>query len=145
MHADAGSSEVRASSEQFRELSGRPRRGRNDFWVVAALGALASSISWTWYGFAQFEAQSEQGKALSAGTTMAGFAELLGGLPLALAHFVGIATLAVLGWHSYRGRGIVLAIVVVLITSAIGIGVAQVLWAGELFQLGIDTTNTIVP
>lgn len=145
MHADADSSNMHASGEQFRELSARPPRGRNAFWVVAALGVLASSIAWTWYGFAQFEAQSEQGKTLSAGTTMAGFAELLGGLPLALAHFVGIATLAVLGWHSYRSRGIVLAIAVVMITSAIGVGFAQLLWAGELFQLGIGNKTAIVP
>ncbi len=142
---EAESSNMSAARDQPLEYTAGSRGGGVSFWIVAALGLVASSIAWTWYGFAQFEAQSEQGKALSAGTTMAGFGELLGGLPLALAHFVGIATLAVLGWHAYRGRGMVLAIVAVLITSAIGIGVAQLLWAGELFQLGINNKETIVP
>jgi hypothetical protein len=120
------------------------RGARIGFWVVAALGVPAAAVAWTWYGFAQFEAQTEQSKALAAGTSMAGFGEALGGVPLALAHLVGIVTLLVLGWSGYRGRGIVLAIAAVLISSAIGIGGAQLLWAGELFQLGINN-DTYVP
>jgi len=117
---------------------------RAGFWVVAVLGVVLSAIAWTWYGLAFFEAQTEQGKALSAGTTMAGTGELMGGVPVALAHVGGLITLLILGWKGYRARGIVLAFVAVLVCSAIGIGVAQVLWEGQLFQLGIDN-DTYVP
>jgi hypothetical protein len=126
---------------QARESQG----GRTAFWVVAALGPLAAAIAWTWYGFAQFEAQTEQGKAVSAGTTMAGFAEVFGGIPLVLAHIIGLAVLMPLGWFAYRGRGVVGAVAAVVIASIIGIVIAQVLWAGELFELGIDNYNTYVP
>jgi len=116
----------------------------NQFWGVATLAVPMLAIAWLWYGFAQFEAQTEQGKALAAGTTMAGFAELLGGVPLVIAHMVGLVALGVPGWKGYRGRGIVYAILAALIAFGIGIGVAQLVWAGELFQLGINN-NTFVP
>lgn len=122
-----------------------PSRGaRIAFWVVAGLGIPTAAITWIWYGLVQFEAQTEQGKALKAGTTMAGFAEVWGGVPLVLAHVVGLVMLVVLGWKGYRARGVALAVVAVLISSVIGIGVAQLLWGGELFQLGINN-DTYVP
>jgi hypothetical protein len=37
---------------------------RIGFWLVAALGVPAAAIAWTWYGLVQFEAQTEQSKAL---------------------------------------------------------------------------------
>ena len=46
------------------------------FWLIAGFGIVASAIAWAWYGMAQEEAQSEQGKAVAAGTSMAGFAEV---------------------------------------------------------------------
>ncbi|MBT2486443.1 hypothetical protein J7E28_17240 [Microbacterium sp. ISL-108] len=116
----------------------RLRGTRTAFWVIAAFGIPAAAVAWNWYALAQFEAQSEQSKALSAQTTMAGFAEVWGGVPLVLAHIVGLVTLFVLGWKGYRGRGIALAMGAVVIASVIGIGITQLLWAGELFQLGID-------
>ena len=67
-------------------------KARRGFWVFASLGALAAAIAWTWYGGAQFEAQSEEPKAVSAGTTMAGFAEVIGGVPLVIAHLLGLVT-----------------------------------------------------
>src|SRR6478735_1764861 len=114
------------------------------FWVVALLGIPAAAVVWSWYGFAQLEAQTEQGKALAAGTTMAGFGEVLGGVPLLLAHLVGLIALPLLGWLAYRGRGIALAVLAVCVASAIGVGIAQALFAGELFQLGINN-DTYVP
>ncbi|GAA4068432.1 hypothetical protein GCM10023065_21660 [Microbacterium laevaniformans] len=54
------------------------------FGVIAGFGVVASAIAWAWYGLAQEEAQNEQGKAVAAGTSMAGFAEVVGGLPLVL-------------------------------------------------------------
>lgn len=62
------------------------------FWVIAGFSVVASAITWAWYGLAQEEAQSEQGKAVAA---------------------VGAASL-------------------------IGVLFAQLLWAGELFELGIN-------
>ena len=117
---------------------------RTAFWVLASLGVIASILAWVWYGFAQFEAQTEQPKALSADTTMAGFAEAIGGVPLVLAHLIGLILLLVLGWWGYGKRGIALAIVAVVVASGVGIIVAQILWSGELFQLGIDN-QTYIP
>ena len=85
-----------------------------------------------------FEAQSEQPKALAAGTTEAGFGEVVGGVPLVFAHVVGLVALMLLGWFGYRGRGLLMAAASLAVASLIGIGIAQLLWQGELFQLGID-------
>lgn len=120
------------------------RGSRLAFWIVASLGVVASAISWIWYGMAQEEAQSEQSKAVSAGTSMAGFAELLGGIPLVLAHLLGLGLLLIFGWGGYRKRGVILAISAVAVASVIGILCAQLLWAGQLFDLGIDN-DTYVP
>lgn len=117
---------------------------RTGFWIVASFGVIASAVAWVWYGFAQFEAQTEQPKALSAGTTMAGFAEAVGGVPLVLAHLTGLILLLVLGWWSYGKRGIALAIVAVIVASGVGIVVAQILWGGDLFDLGTNN-STFVP
>ena len=119
------------------------RSARIGFWTVAALGPLGATVAWVWYGFAQFEAQTEQCKALAAGTTEAGFAELFGGIPLILLHLVGLIALVALGWRSYRRRGLAYAAVAFVIASAVGIGIAQLLWAGDLFQLGINNTNCV--
>ena len=126
------------TDQQVPETPGASGTARIWFWWVAAFGLFASAFSWAWYGFAQLEAQPEQGKALAAGTTMAGFAEVVGGVPLVLAHVGGRVLLGGLGWGGYRGRGVVLAFVAVLIASGIGIGLAQWLYDGGLFQLGID-------
>ena len=75
---------------------------------------------------------------------MAGFAEVIGGVPLILAHLIGLILLLVVGWWAYGKRGIALAIVAVIVASGIGIIVAQILWGGELFQLGINN-NTYIP
>lgn len=107
------------------------------FWIVAALGPVAASTAWIWYGFAQEEAQSEQGKAISAGTTMAGFAEVLGGVPLVIAHLVGLIILAVLGRRALGWWGLLLALAAVVAASLVGVGAAQLLYGGELFELGI--------
>jgi hypothetical protein len=114
------------------------------FWVVAVLGIPAAVVAWTWYGFSFSEAQTEQGKALAAGSTMAGFAEVVGGIPLILAHTFGLVALLMLGWKGFRWPGVAVAIVAVLISSAIGIGVGQLLFKGQLFHLGINN-DTYVP
>lgn len=129
---------------QQQEAATTPSRDtRIAFWIVAGFGVLAAALVWTWYGLAMAEAESEQGKAIAAGTTMAGFGEIAGGVPLILAHVVGLVALMVLGWKGYRGRGIALAIAAVLISSVIGIGVAQLLWEGELFLHGINHSDFV--
>lgn len=100
------------------------------FWVTAGLGAVARPIAWAGYGLAQEEAQSAQGKAVAAGTSMAGFAEVVGGVPLVLAHLIGLGVLLIFGWGDYRRRGVVLAIAAVGVASLIGVRFAQFLWAG---------------
>jgi hypothetical protein len=113
------------------------RRARTGFWMMLAASVPMLAVAWCWYGFAQQEAQSEQGKALAAGTSMAGFPELLGGVPLVLIHVIGMVALLALGWRGFRARGLVLAVVGGCVASAIGVGIAQALWAGRLFELGI--------
>lgn len=120
-------------------LTGRSASTR--FWVIAALGSSAATGAWFWYGFAQFEAQTEQCKALTAGTTMAGFGELTGGIPLVLCHLLGLAVLIPLGWRQYRWNGVVRATIAVLVASVIGIGITQILLGGELFQLGVNNVE----
>lgn len=123
----------------------RPGTGaRIAFWVSAVLGFPVMALAWTWYGLAQFEAQTEQSKALSADTTMAGFAEVVGGVPLVLAHLIGLLLLVLFGWAGWRGKGVWFGILAVIIASVLGIAMAQILWAGELFELGINN-DTWVP
>lgn len=117
---------------------------RDVFWVVALLGIAAATIAWGWYAFAQFEAQTEQGRALNAGTTMAGFAEFFGGGPLVLAHLLGLILLLVLGWTGWHLPGVALAVVAVLVASGLGVLIAQLVWQGELVELGIDN-DTFIP
>lgn len=120
------------------------QRARTRFWVIASLGIAAAAIAWFWYGFVQLEAQTEQGKALVAGTTMAGFAEVVGGIPLVFAHLLGLGVLLLLGWRGYRGRGIAFAFLAVLVASGLGVLCAQLLWQGQLFELGINN-DTYIP
>jgi hypothetical protein len=68
---------------------------------------------------------------------MEGFAELIGGIPLVVAHGMGIVLLLVTGVLGYRGTGPILAVLALSLASGLGIGVAQVIFEGELFVLGI--------
>ncbi len=111
---------------------------------MAALGIPAMAVAWSWYGLAQFEAQTEQPKALAANSTMAGFAEFWGGVPLVLAHLIGLIMLVLLGGFGWRGKGMLLGLAAVIVASLVGLGGAQLLWEGELFKLGIDN-DTWVP
>lgn len=123
------------------------RTARLVFWIAAALAIPVLTVAWVWYGMAQSEAQEDQGKALAAGTTMAGFAELVGGVPLAAAHVIVFGVLLGFGWFGFRrpGRGVLAAVLVVVVASAAGIAIAQVLFAGQLFVFGIGNFGTYVP
>ncbi|TCL78288.1 MULTISPECIES: hypothetical protein [unclassified Rathayibacter] len=120
-------------------------RARIGFWTVACLGVPAALFSWCWFGFAMAEAQSEQGKALAAGTTMAGFGEAVGGVPVAVAHVVGLIVLLVLAHRAYRGSALVFAGTAVIVASVIGLGVAQLLFGGAVFHFDPENRQTSVP
>lgn len=107
------------------------------FWTFAGIGVVVMPVFWCWYGLAQLEAETEQGKALAAGTTMAGTAFWMGGVPLILAHIVGAAMLLPLGWEIWRGRGIAFGALAVAVASAVGIGVGELVFDGQLFEVGL--------
>ncbi|ROS29449.1 hypothetical protein EDF22_1187 [Rathayibacter sp. PhB127] len=127
----------------------RPRtsesRARIGFWTVACLGVPAALFSWCWFGFAMAEAQSEQGKALAAGTTMAGFGETVGGIPVAVAHVVGLIVLLVLAHRAYPGSALVIAGTAVIVASVIGLGGAQLLFGGAVFHFDPENRQTYIP
>lgn len=115
-----------------------PERSATKFWIFASIGILVMVIAWCWYGFAQVEAESEQGKALTAGTTMDGFALTFGGIPLIAAHVIGLAILMPHGWQRWRLPGLVYGLVAVAVASVIGIGAGQLLFEGQLFEVGLQ-------
>ncbi|RKQ94592.1 hypothetical protein U746_0341 [Mycolicibacterium mucogenicum 261Sha1.1M5] len=110
------------------------RRGtQSAFWAFAGIGVLVLAVTWAWYGLAIHEEASEQGKAEAAGTTMAGFAAMVGGVPLVLAHLVGVVLLSVLGWRTWRAVGLAYTLLSVTAASLLGLGAAQFLFGGNLF------------
>lgn len=111
-----------------------PRGARLAFWAYAAIGVLAMSIAWCWFGLAVFEEASDRGKALAAGTSMDGFAATVGGIPLAVAHAIGLVLLLTLGWRVWRARGLALGLAGVVAASLIGLGVAQLIFEGRVFD-----------
>ena len=121
------------------------RGARVAFWWIACLGLPAALFSWCWYGFAMLEAQSEQGKALAAGTTMAGFGETVGGVPVALAHLAGLILLLVTARKGYPGAAIAMAVVALIVASAIGLAAAQLAFGGAVFHFDPENRQTYVP
>ncbi|QIK63369.1 hypothetical protein G7068_09290 [Leucobacter viscericola] len=120
-------------------------RDRIVFWVFASIGVLVMSVAWTYYGMAQQEAESDQGKALSANTTMEGTGELMGGVPLLIVHALGLVILLRLGWLGWRRWGLLFGLTAVLIASVIGVVVAQILFGGELFEIGVGRYYREIP
>lgn len=103
------------------------------FWAWAGACALVMATAWFWFGLSVSEEASEQGKAEAAGTTMAGFAATVGGVPLVLAHIVGLVLLSMIGWRTWRGAGLACAVLAVAAASLVGLGVGQLLFSGNLF------------
>lgn len=103
------------------------------FWAWTGAGALVMAAAWFWFGLSVSEEASEQGKAEAAGTTMAGFAATVGGVPLVLAHIVGLVLLSVTGWRAWRGAGLVYAALAVAAASLVGFGIGQLFFGGNLF------------
>jgi hypothetical protein len=107
---------------------------------VASLGTFALSLAWFWYGFAFFDEMTEECKAATAGTTSAGLGAFVGGVPLALVYFVVLLALILIGLtrHSPRRYGALLAVLVIMGASAIGICAGQLLWDGALFAMSAE-------
>ncbi|WP_437583178.1 hypothetical protein ACSAGD_12945 [Paramicrobacterium sp. CJ85] len=70
--------------------------------MLAVIGLFMLAFAWNWYGFALFEEMTEECKANAAGTTEAGTALVIGGVPLVLAHVVGIAALGIVMTRGFR-------------------------------------------
>lgn len=117
------------------------------FWLFAALGVPVMASAWSWYGMAYFEEMTEQSKALAAGTTMEGLGAMMGVPPVVLAHLIGLIVLGVIATRraSTELRGLFMAVAVVALTSLIGIGVAQLLWDGDLFGMGANMRPEYIP
>ncbi|MEV8338850.1 hypothetical protein [Leucobacter sp. NPDC077196] len=108
------------------------KRARTAFWTYVGIGVGVMTVAWTWMGFATLEEITEQGKAEAAGTTMAGFAALIGGVPLVVAHLIGLSLLLRAGWRWWRGEGLICGLGATAVVSLIGFGVAQILFGGQV-------------
>ena len=108
--------------------------------ILIAVGVIVMSVAWCWFGFSFEEEMQEQPKALAAGTTMAGLGALLGGVPLVLAHVTGLIVLTIAARSAGRGLwfALIAASIGVTLASVIGIMPAQLLYSGELFNLGVN-------
>jgi hypothetical protein len=113
--------------------------------VLSVVGVVVMIVAWNWFGLAHEEEMTEQPKALAAGSTEAGFGAVVGGVPLVFAHLVGLVLLAIVAvrGRAKRWTGFVYAVVAVALASGIGIVVAQVLWAGELFMMGVGAPGLV--
>lgn len=136
-----------ASSRSTRRAPARGGSPGPTFWVLAATGVIALSVAWVWLGMAFEEEMSDQPKAVSAGTTMAGFGASVGILPLVLAHVTGVVLLGLTAFPGSRrsGRVWVWALASVAVASIIGLLVAEGLFGGRLFLMGVDGDTGYVP
>ncbi len=60
-------------------------------------------------------------------------AAVVGGVPLVVAHMLGLVVLSMSGWRTWRGAGHVYALLAVAAASLVGLGVGQLLFEGNLF------------
>jgi hypothetical protein len=120
---------------------------RSLFWTFAALGVPIMVVAWAWFGFSFEEEMSEQCKAVSAGSTMEGTGTILGTVPLVAAATMGLVTLAALAlrYRAHKRTGLLL--VACLVTAAIAIGIipAQLLYTGQLFEMGAAAADCVAP
>jgi hypothetical protein len=117
--------------------------GRAAFWTVTAIGTILICLGWFWYGLSFFEEMTEQCKALAADSSMAGQGLLFAGTPLVFAHCVVLLPLLLIGakYRSPRRAGILSAVVAVLVASALGIAVNELVWSGDLFAMSADAAQ----
>jgi hypothetical protein len=107
------------------------------FWTIAAIGTVVLCLAWFWYGLSFFDEMTEQCKAVAASSSMTGTGLLFAGPPVVFAHFAVLLPLLLIGarYRSPRRSGILLAVVAVLVVSALGIAVNELLWSGDLFAM----------
>ena len=98
--------------------------------------------AWMLLPLASLEEVTEQGKAVAAGSSMAGTTLVMGVFPLALAHVIGFGLLCSIGGvgRMERQRGVLRGAAMVLVASGIGLAVAWVFSGGELIY-----ADTYVP
>lgn len=104
------------------------------FWVLAVVGLPIMAGAWLWLSLASLEEATEQPKAVAAGTTMAGTTLLVGGIPLALTHVLGLVVLGAVAVKGRRHRwtGMIATLVAVAVASAAGIAFVLILNGGQL-------------
>ena len=109
------------------------------FGVLAIVGLPVMTAAWLLLPLASLEELTEQGKAVAAGTSMAGTTFLYGVLPLLLAHVVGLVILCTIGAAGRYNRrsGLMLGIVAVAAQSIVGLTVTLIISGGQL----IATSN----
>lgn len=117
------------------------------FWAFAVTGVIAMIVAWVWFGMAFEEEMSDQPKATAAGTTMADFGASLGVPPLVFAHVVGVVILGLTAFPGRRRTAPVWAgaVASVAVASIIGLLVAEWLYGGRLFLMGVDGDTGYVP
>lgn len=121
-----------------------PRRGATvGFWVAAVSGIVVMVVAWVWFGLSFSEEMTEQCKAVSASTSMAGTGILFGLVPLVVVHLAGAAVLGPLGSvaRADRRSGWVYAVCAVAVASLIGMIAAQLLFEGRLFSMGVAAAD----
>lgn len=91
-------------------------------------------VAWFLLPLASLEEATEQGKALAAGTTMAGTTLVMGVVPLVLAHIIGFVLLCTVGAFGSVDRwlGVLRGAGAVVVASIIGLAVVSILTGGEL-------------
>jgi hypothetical protein len=104
------------------------------FWILAIIGLVVMTGAWILLPLASLEEVTEQGKAVAAGTTMAGTTVLFGIVPLVVAHAVGLLLLCTIGVQGRRDRrrGFWLGVVAVVAASIVGLTVTLILTGGQL-------------
>jgi hypothetical protein len=112
----------------------RDRSSRIAFWTFTAIGVPATFAGWLMLVIASYEEVSEQGKAVAAGTTMAGTTFVLGVIPLVIVHFIGFVILCALGalGRLHRGKGALLGAAAVVGASLISLAVVLIIGGGHL-------------
>lgn len=104
------------------------------FWVLAVVGLLVMTGAWLLMPLASLEELTEQGKAVAAGTTMAGTTLLYGVLPLVLVHLIGLLLLCSIGVTGRYDRrsGLLMGMAAVAAASILGLTVTLIITGGQL-------------
>lgn len=72
---------------------------------------------------------------------MEGTASVLGLFPMVIVHIIGAGLLLYNGWRGWRARGLWFGVIALVIASSVGLIVAQILFDGDLFEMGLNRYN----